>query len=128
LPVTYINLINNNIHEDFTIGYSAMYGFRAGTCNSFLFFNLEDNTATNLRLYPFAYMDVTLNNYLNLDINASKKIISKLIDDTIKYKGIFIPLWHNSTLCDYGEWKGWRKVFEHTLQEIDNKRLKNLVE
>lgn len=126
LPQTYVTLINNHIDEDFTPGYSGMYGYRAGTCNSFLFFNLQENKSTNLRIYPFAYMDVTLNNYLNLDIEASKKIVSKLIEDVVRYKGIFIPLWHNSTLCDCGEWKGWREVFEHTLQEIDNNSLENL--
>src|SRR6478735_1616902 len=126
LPATYSNLINNNIQEDFTIGYAAMYGFRAGTCNSFLYFNLEDNSATNLRLYPFAYMDVTLNNYLNLSIDEAKKVVSKLIDHTVNHKGIFIPLWHNSTLCNCNEWSGWREVFEHTLNEIDKNRLENL--
>lgn len=128
LPDTYSTLISNNIQEDFTPGYSGMYGYRAGTCNSFLFFNLAQNQPTNLRLYPFAYMDVTLNNYLNLSIEDSKKIISKLIRDIVTYKGIFIPLWHNSTLCDCNEWKGWRSVFEHTLQEIDKNRLENLFE
>lgn len=126
LPGSYNNLIRNNITEDFTQGYSSIYGFRAGTCNSFLFFNLLKNEPTSLRLYPFAYMDVTLNNYLKLSIEEAKKTVSKLIDIIYHYDGIFIPLWHNSTLCNCFEWKGWREVFEHTLKEIDNKNMKNL--
>jgi len=126
LPGTYSNLIRNNITKDFTQGYSSIYGFRAGTCNSFLFFDLLKNETTNLRLYPFAYMDVTLNNYLQLTIEEAKKTVSKLIDTIYYYNGIFIPLWHNSTLCNCFEWKGWLQVFEHTLKEIDNKSMKNL--
>jgi hypothetical protein len=126
-PDTYNNLISNNIQEDFTIGYSAVYGFRAGTCNSFLFFDLQKNKTTNLRLFPFAYMDVTLNNYLKLNIDEAKKIISQLIENVNRYNGIFIPLWHNSTLCSCAEWKGWRDVFEHTIKEIDDKKFENLL-
>ncbi|MBV9963009.1 MAG: polysaccharide deacetylase family protein [Parafilimonas sp.] len=125
-PDTYRNLINNNFIEDYTVGYSAVYGFRAGTCNSFLFFDLKKNETTNLRLFPFSYMDVTLNNYLQLSIEEAKKIVSNLISTIYKYEGIFIPLWHNSTLCDCNEWKDWRKVFEYTLKEIDNKNFENL--
>ena len=126
LPDTYGTLLTNNFSEDYTIGYSAVYGFRAGTCNSFLFFDLKKNETTDLRLFPFTYMDVTLNNYLQLNIEESKKVVSNLINITYKYNGIFIPLWHNSTLCDCNEWKGWREVFEHTLKEIDNKSFENL--
>lgn len=126
LPSTYNLLINNNIAEDFTMGYSGYYGFRAGTCNSFLFFDLVNDQQTQLRLYPFAYMEVTLNNYLNLTIDEAKKIISRLVQTIKKYNGVFIPLWHNSTLCESKEWKGWREVFEHSLQEIMNNKLENI--
>ncbi len=126
LPYTYNNLLKNNIIEDYTMGYSGDYGFRAGTCHSFLFFDLEKNCVTNLRLYPFAYMDVSLNNYLKLDIDDAKKIVSEVIDVIQKHDGIFIPIWHNSTLCNCNEWKGWREVLEHTIIEIDSRNFENL--
>ncbi len=126
LPSTYNLLISNNIAEDFTMGYSGYYGFRAGTCNSFLFFDLVNDQRTQLRLYPFAYMEVTLNNYLTLTTDEAKKIISELIQTIKKYNGVFIPLWHNSTLCECKEWKDWREVFEHSLQEIINNNMENI--
>jgi len=126
MPETYNTLISNGIKYDYTLGYSPMYGFRTGTCNSFLFFDLIKNEATQLRLYPFACMEVTLNNYLKLSIEEAKKIISELIETTCRYKGIFIPIWHNSTLCNCGEWEGWRNVFEYMLEEIDNKKAENI--
>ena len=54
LPVTYQQLIKNGIEEDYTIGYHDAYGFRAGTCKPFLFFDVEKNETTKLRLFPFA--------------------------------------------------------------------------
>lgn len=126
LPDTFNNLIANNITEDHTIGYYYTYGFRAGTCNSFLFFDLKKNETTALRLFPYSYMDGTLNDILKMSITEAKTVVSKLVDIVYKYDGIFIPLWHNSTLYNRNEWKGWREVFEHTIEEIDNKNFENL--
>lgn len=126
MPSTFNNLINNNIAQDYTLGYYYTYGFRAGTCNSFLFFNLKQNEATSLRLFPYAYMDGTLNDILKMSIDEAKSVVSKLVDITYKYNGIFIPLWHNSTLYNRNEWEGWREVFEHTVKEIDNRNFENL--
>lgn len=125
-PDTYNNLIANNIWGDYTMGYYYTYGFRAGTCNSFLFFDLKKNETTTLRLYPYAYMDGTLNDILKMSIEKAKATVSRLIDVTYKYDGIFISLWHNSTLYNRNEWKGWREVFEHTVKEVDNKHFENL--
>lgn len=122
LPETYEQLIQNQIEQDYTLGYHDAYGFRAGTCNSFLFFNLEKNETTNLRLFPFAIMEGTLDDVMKLDVEASKKIISDLITEVCKCNGLFIPLWHNSTLNT----KNRRKVFECMLAEIAERKMKNL--
>jgi hypothetical protein len=73
-------------------------------------------------------MDGTLNDVLKTGIEEAKAIISKLIDVTYKNDGIFIPLWHNSTLYDRAGWKGWREVFEHTVHEINKRNFENLFE
>ena len=122
LPETYDQLIQNGIEKDYTIGYHDTYGFRAGTCNSFLFFNLEKNETTNLRLFPFAIMEGTLDDVMKLDVNASKKIISDLITEVCKHNGLFIPLWHNSTLNSINR----REVLEYMLTEIERRKMKNL--
>ncbi len=126
LPNTYYELIKNGIQNDYTIGYHDGYGFRAGTCKSFLFFDLKKNEITNLRLFPFAIMEGTLNDVMKLSIEESKKIISNLISVVCEFKGIFIPLWHNSTLCNVHGWKNWREVFEFMLHEIEKRKLINL--
>jgi hypothetical protein len=42
-------------------------------------------------------------------------LIKSFLSKVKKTGGIFIPLWHNSSLCDEGEWKGWRDVYEGML-------------
>ncbi|HYJ63239.1 MAG TPA: polysaccharide deacetylase family protein, partial [Parafilimonas sp.] len=126
LPQTYHNLIQKRIDKDFTMGYYYTYGFRAGTCNSFLFFDLMKNETTNLRLYPFVFMEGTLNDIMKMNIQEAKQVITKLVDVIKEYHGLFIPLWHNSTLSNIDEWKGWREVFEHMISELHKKEFESI--
>ena len=63
---------------------------------------------------------------MQLNIDEAKKLISDLINVVCEYEGIFIPLWHNSTLSNKDGWKGWREVFEYMLNEIEKRKLMNL--
>lgn len=111
-PKTYQNLINQGITEDFSMGYSAQTGFRAGICTPFNFFDLEKDLETNLKIYPFQVMDVTLHEYLGLKPEEVKIEIGQLMEEVKKIGGTFISVWHNETLDDSGTCKGFREVFE----------------
>jgi len=128
LPETYQNLIDNKINSDFTMRYYYDYGFRAGTCRPFLFFDLQKNETTNLRLYPFAIMEGTLNDVLKLRVEEAKQIMAKLLQTIKEHDGIFIPLWHNSTLSDADGWTGWRQVFEQMLFELKENDFKEITQ
>jgi hypothetical protein len=121
MPDTFQKLLQNGIKKDFSIGYYLYYGFRAGTCHSFLFFDLSTNEITKLRLYPFAFMDGTLSEVLHMTPEKAKLCITELIEAVKRFNGVFIPLWHNSALSESGIWKGWRNVFEHMLKELEEK-------
>ena len=117
LPETYRNLINNDITHDYTMGYAEVAGFRASICTPFPFFDLDQDLPTNLILHPFAVMDGTLNNYMKQTPEQATGIINNLITETRKVGGTFIPLWHNSSLNDQGEWKGWLDVYIKMVEE-----------
>lgn len=121
LPDTYETLIDNGMMADFTMGYYFTSGFRAGTCNPFYFFNLARNQVTEFMLYPFIFMDRTLKDVFAMSIGEAKAHVSALLETVEKYNGLFIPLWHNSSLGNTGEWEGWREVFDHMLSELDRR-------
>lgn len=116
LPETYRHLIEYGIREDFTMGYASQVGFRAGTARSFYFFDLIKNMRTSLKIRPFAYMDGTLNEYLNCTIIESKIILDELINEVKTYGGDFISIWHNESIADYGKWRGWSALIDHTIE------------
>lgn len=116
IPHTYRNHIRLGIKEDYTMGYAAETGFRAGTSHSFFFYDLLSEEKTDLRIYPFSVMDGTLKEYLRMDQQEAIERIKQIVDLTRLVNGTFTSLWHNSSLSDWGPWKGWRNVYREMLK------------
>ena len=112
LPSTYRNLINHGITDDYTMGYASQIGFRASICTSFLFYDLEMENTTTLRLHPFAAMEGTLRDYNQLDAEQAIAKYQEIIDEVRQVGGTYISIWHNESLSDQKRWKGWRAVYE----------------
>jgi hypothetical protein len=115
-PQTYRTLIENDISDDYTMGYAHTTGFRAGTCTSFRFYDLDNDEVTSLRIHPFAVMDATLKYYLKLSPEDSLLTIKQLVDEVKKVDGTFISLWHNESLSNYKQWQGWKYTFEEMIK------------
>lgn len=111
-PRTYRRLIKNGILEDYTMGYASHTGFRAGICTPYFFYDIKREAATSLKIIPFQVMDVTLRHYLNLKPEQAIAEIETLMQKVKKVGGTFSAIWHNETVNDEGEWKGYREVFE----------------
>lgn len=118
IPFTYQKLIHVGFKRDFTMGYADQIGFRAGTAHPFFFFDLLTNEATDLEIWPFAYMDGTLKTYQGWTIQEAERQIQPLIEEVKKYGGIFCCIWHNETIAEANDWKGWKQVFEFTLKQF----------
>lgn len=115
LPDTYRNLIELDVTDDFTMGYASSYGFRAGLCTPFYFYDLDLEVETLLKIHPFAIMEGTLKYYMNVNAEDAMVHYKRLIDEVRLVNGEFISLWHNDSLNDIGLWKGWRAVFEEMI-------------
>lgn len=116
LPITYRNLIKLNIKADYSMGFASLPGFRAGTCTPHSFFDLEDNEQTTLKIYPFQVMDGTLNEYMKLNKQEALSKIEELVNSVKLVDGTFISLWHNQSLSEQNNWKGWSGIYEKMLK------------
>ena len=115
MPLSYQILIDLDITDDYTMGYATLPGFRAGIADTFRFFDLEHDNVTNLNIHPFAVMDGTLRDYLDLDTEESYEKATKLIKEVKDVNGTFILLWHNETLSDEKRWTGWLQLYRRIL-------------
>ena len=116
-PETYQNLLKVGILEDYSMGYADDIGFRAGIATPFYWYDLENEQATALKIHPFAVMEVTMQQYLQLSPEEAVEQVKPLIAATKAVGGTFSTLWHNSTLSNIEEWEGWRKVYEKIIKE-----------
>ncbi|MEM1001352.1 MAG: polysaccharide deacetylase family protein, partial [Bacteroidota bacterium] len=53
LPMTYRNLNDLEVREDYTMGYVNELGFRAGSCTPFQFYDLDYEIQTPLKVVPY---------------------------------------------------------------------------
>jgi hypothetical protein len=115
-PSTYRQLINCDITDDYTMGYSGEIGFRAGICSPFYFYDLENESETKLKIHPFMVMDATLKFYMKISPAEVMSYVGPLIKEVKSVKGTFISLWHNESMSDIKPWEEWRDVYEKIIK------------
>ncbi|MBB2145956.1 hypothetical protein GM921_10690 [Pedobacter sp. LMG 31464] len=115
-PQTYLQLIKVGINHDYSMGYASQLGFRAGTCTSFFWYDLQLEKQTHLKIHPFSVMDVTLQQYQKLNPEGASKKIEELMLSVKLVDGTFCSLWHNESLSEAGRWKGWKTVYDEMLK------------
>jgi len=120
---SYDLLIQNGIKKDYSMGYSDSSGFRAGTSFPFNYFNLKSNKTEDLLIFPFVYMDSALKDKMKFSSEESLDHVQELIDKTSQVGGLFMCIWHNSSVTDRGEWQGWREVLDRTIDYSLSKSL-----
>ena len=103
------------------MGFAGDLGFRAGTCTPYPFYDLDEELECKLTIYPFQVMEATLKYYLKVEVEEALALIKPLIDEVRLLNGTFVSLWHNESLSDEDEWKGWRKVYEGMVEYAEEK-------
>ncbi len=102
---------------DSTLGFSDHEGFRHGTCQPFLRFDIVKNEASTVWEVPLCFMDGTLFNYRELSLDEALDASKRLIQICKKYQGVCVGLWHNM-LWDEMDFPGWGAHFEQTLDVV----------
>ncbi len=111
MPDTYRSLESLDIQKDYTMGMADEVGYRAGTSRTFRWYDYQQDRVSSLEIVPFWGMDSAIKRHKGWSIEEAKKEIlqaKKAIDGI----GDWRMVWHNETVCDEREWKGWRNVFE----------------
>lgn len=122
-PETYKNLISAGIKEDYSLGYSEMAGFKAGTCFPFFFYDLKNEKVTDLTIFPVCVMEAIFIYYLELDPEKAFVEIKQIIDEVKKVGGTFIPIWHNDNLADSTTANNWRECHNKMIDYLIKTKL-----
>lgn len=111
LPTTYRRLVDHNVKADYSMCFASRPGFRASIATPFYWFDITKDKTTALKIHPFQVMETTLLHYRSMRTTDAIKKIKSIMDETAKVGGTFCSLWHNESLNDNGQWKGWREVY-----------------
>ena len=118
LPNTYNALIEAGITEEYSMGFPYTPGFRAGTSKPFYFYDLKNEKATRLKIFPITFME---GNYTKKGYTDDQKILGSifnLINEVKNVNGTFICIWHNHTVSDTKEYREWRIIHDQMIQKI----------
>lgn len=117
LPESYRNLIELEVSEDYSMGYLNNLGFRAGTCTPFLFYDLDYEIQTPLRVCPFQVIDFAL--LKSASLLDKKQELTKIILEVKKVGGTFTAIFHNYTFSNEERWQGYKELFNLILKSQD---------
>jgi len=104
---------------DTTMYFPYHEGFRGGICFPYKSFDILRNRTLDIWEVPITVMECTLLLHQALSPSLVLKRTKSLIDAVHKYRGLFVLLWHNSSLNDY-EYPGAKDVYESILKYLDD--------
>ncbi|WP_179005267.1 polysaccharide deacetylase family protein [Winogradskyella forsetii] len=117
IPTSYRNLVELEIHQDFTMGYINTLGFRAGTCTPFQFYDLDYEVQTPLQINSYQCLDYGLLKY-HSELDKTEHL-QKIIKEVKAVNGTFIPIFHNYAFSNLDRWKGYRSLFNLILESAE---------
>ncbi len=132
VPSTYPWLWLQEVKEDFSMGYPRKPGFRASTAHPFPFYDLNEESETDLLLHPVALTDYHLNFYYKhadekpeyrdfyngLSPEDALEIFIRYGELIRQYGGWFQPLFHNAVLSGFEEWENWDKTYIRVIKHF----------
>jgi hypothetical protein len=111
LPNTYRQLAQAGVQREYSLGFADAVGFRAGTAHPFSFFDLEQDEILGIKLYTLVAMDSAMMQYMKLKPAEALVELQKLWEAVQRSGGNFVTVWHNHSLSNRDEWRGWQQVY-----------------
>ena len=99
------------------MGYVNYIGFRAGSCTPFLFYDLDYEVQTPLKIWSYQLMDYSL--LKTRSLLDKKKVLNEIINEVKKVNGVFIPVFHNYTFSEDEQWYGFKDLFNLIIESAN---------
>ena len=105
---------------DTTLSFADHAGFRCGFCLPYRPFDVLQNRTVDIWELPLTVQEGTLAGaaYQNLGPEEAYADTVQLIQAAKACHGVFVLLWHNSSLDPDGPWAGWNEVYERLMHYI----------
>lgn len=93
--------VTHHLHEeaglwyDTTLGFAQHEGFRNSYCLPFRPYDHQQQRMMDIWEIPLVVMDVTLFQYRSLNFGEALQAIELLLNEIIRFHGVFSLLWHN---------------------------------
>lgn len=118
LPDTFRYLIAADISDDYTLCLRNNIGFPCGMAVPFQWYDVEKEEMTNLTLHPTLAMDRALQQYMKLSPQAALEKVAALVDLVKSICGKMTIVFHNESLSESSEWKGWSEAIKAMINTI----------
>ena len=115
VPTTWQIWEDAGMSVDSSLGYPEAPGFRCGTCYAFPVFNFLTRYTMSLYESPLICSESSVIEHQHLSPAAAEEAIRRVYEETQRYQGNFVLLWHNSALFTE-EHTPYRRLYEKILR------------
>lgn len=114
LPDTYNHMVELEFQNDYSMGFPEKIGFRAGTCTPFLFYDLNFEITTPLKVHPYVINIQAMHKLKETEIEYKVLEIMRQIK---MVEGNLITVFSNQDFSEYANAKRNRNILK-TVNEI----------
>lgn len=116
-PATSRIQVNAGLEYDATLGFAEQIGFRNSYAYPFRLYDFENRKPMDIWQLPLNVMEATFMEYLKIPPASIPETMQPLLDEVIRFNGVFSLLWHNCRLDE--EWSpGINNLYRCLLNEI----------
>ncbi|MFC4095017.1 polysaccharide deacetylase family protein [Euzebyella saccharophila] len=117
IPQSYRDLIEAEFTDDYTMGYTHELGFRAGTCSTFYFYDINLEIQQPIRVHPFAVHDYALNNFKTKE--AMLEGVNGIYQQVKNVKGEFLSIFSNELLGGKVNRVDWKDFYAQFIKRFN---------
>lgn len=117
IPVSYRDLVDAEIQNDYSMGYTHELGFRAGTATPFYFYDIYLEVQLPVKVHPFAVHDYALLKEKS-DLDALKRMTH--LYKAVKEVGAPFNVVFSNELLGGERSEEWQRLFQKHLNQFKN--------